>query len=184
MNKTPSSKRNVQDGLRNLHVKLISKVAIFTSLCASAVLLTLLFVISEEGQGNYLQIIQAHTITRQQLSSSMLIAVLLLLVIIGISVWLISLFSSFRIAGPLYRLSLNLQAALSFSSQQDIRHDDALQDIAQEVRDSAEHLKQHYQRLDELVKKIDSNLENQNIEAVNEAIFRLKEIESSVQLDD
>jgi len=184
MNKTFSSQRNEQDGLRNLHVKLISKVAIFTSLCASVVLLTLLFVISEEGQGNYLQIIQAHTITRQQLSSSMLVAVLLLLAIIGISVWLISLFSSFRIAGPLYRLTQNLQAALSFSNQQDIRHDDALQDIAREVRDSAEHLKQHYQLLDELIKKIDSSLENQNIDVANVALLRLKEIESSVQLDD
>ena len=179
-----SSQRSQQDGLRTLQLKLITKVAIFTGLCASVVLLVLLFVISEEGQGSYLQIIQAHTITRQQLGSSMLIAVLLLLGIIGISVWILSLFSSFRIAGPLYRLTQNLQAALSFSHQQDIRHDDALQDVARELRDSAEHLKLHYQQLRDLIETVDISLKNQNNDAANAALIRLKEIESSVKLDD
>ena len=184
MEKLLSSQRNKHDGLRTLQLKLIMKVAVFTGLCASVVLLVLLFVISGEGQGSYLQIIQAHTITRQQLASSMLIAVLLLLGIIGISVWLISLFSSFRIAGPLYRLTQNLQAALSFSPQQDIRHDDALQDIARELRDSSEHLKLHYQQFHEQIETIEASLKNQNNDALNVALIRLKEIESLVQLDD
>lgn len=184
MNKILSSQRNHQNDLRNLHLKLVTKVAIFTGLCASVMLLILLFIISEESQGSYLQIIQAHAITRQQLGSSMLIAVLLLLGIISISVAVISVFSSFRIAGPLYRITQNLQAALSFSHQQDIRHDDALQDVAQEVRDSAEHLKQHYKQLHEQIEAIDTSLENQNIETINAALIRLKTIESTVQLDD
>jgi len=184
MNSNLPSQKLPQDGLQKLQLKLIAKVAILTGISASIVLLVLLFAISEDGQGSYLQIIQAHTITRQQLGSSMLIAVLILLGIIGISVWMISLYSSFKIAGPLYRLTQNLQAALSFSHQQDIRHDDALQDVARELRDSSEHLKLHYQHLHEQIETLDTSLKNQNIEAANSALVKLKEIESLVELDD
>lgn len=179
-----SSKTCQQEDLHLLHFKLIAKVTLYTGLSAALVLLILLFAISTEGEGGYIGIIQAHTVTRLQLGTSMLITALLLLIVIVISVWLISLYSSFRIAGPLYRLARNIQAAGSFGRQNKIRHDDALQDIAQELSESVEQLEQHYQQLHSEVDELITNLEEENVDAVNAALSRLKVIEAKVQLDD
>jgi len=179
-----SSKVGQQEGLNLLHYKLIAKVTLFTSLSAALILLILLFAISTEGEGSYIDIIQAHTVTRLQLGSSILIAALLVLITVGISVWLISLYSSFRIAGPLYRLIQNLQAAMTFGQQNRIRHDDALQNVAQELHETIEHLEKHYRHLHSEVDEIITKLGKHDVEAANASLKRLKAIEAKVQLDD
>lgn len=184
MKDTTTPKTGQQQDLNFLHFKLIAKVTLYTGLSAAAILLVLLFAISAKGEGSYIAIIQAHTITRLQLGSSMLIAALLVLISVVVSVWLISLYSSFRVAGPLYRLSQNLHAAMSFGRQNQIRHDDALHDVARDLRGSVEKLEQHYQQLQSEVDEILSNIDQNDVDAVNTGLSRLREIEARLQLDD
>ena len=173
-----------KDGLHSLHLKLVAKLTLISSLSATGILLILLYVVTKQGQTEYLQIIQAHTMTRMQLGPSMMIAALVLLTIVGISVWLVSLYSSFRIAGPLYRLTMNIKSAMRFDYQHAVRHEDALQGVAQELRSSIDDLEQHYQQLHQHIDAALTHLDDSNVDAVNAAITRLVAIESAVQLDD
>jgi len=173
-----------QDGLSALHLRLVARVTLITTLSAAVVLVFLLLLVSEEGQGSYLQIIQAHTLTRQHLGTYMLFAALVLMILLGSGVWLIALYTSFRIAGPMYRLDQNLLAALHGESLQGIRHNDSLQSVAhdlqQGVNDINEHYAQLHARLDELAARL---AENDNV-GFRAELAELKRIESAVQLDD
>ena len=176
--------KNEHHELNLLHFKLIAKLTLITGLSAVAVLLVLLFVISSEGEGSYLDIIQAHSVTRLQLGSSMFIAALVVLITVAVSVWLIALYSSFRIAGPLYRLAKNLHTAMCFGKQHQIRRDDVLHDVARDVCNSVGKLEQHYRELKQVVDELLDIVEHGDIETANAALTRLREIESKVQLND
>ncbi|MDP2369653.1 hypothetical protein [Rhodoferax sp.] len=93
------------------HLKLVAKVGVAVSVLALAALMVALMSITGEAGASYDAIIRARSLTRENLAMAMLIAGLVLVAITGLITWLIVLYSSFRVAGPLYRFSQNLRLA-------------------------------------------------------------------------
>ena len=179
------SKLRDPESLRLLHLKLVGKVALITGISAAISLFILIFFVSEDNGASYLEIIQSYTVTRAHLRPVMMLAALLLLTLVGLSVGLIALYTSFRIAGPLYRLTRNLQATGPLAQHQGIRRDDALHGIASELRESVDSLEHHYQLLRERAEAALALAAEPDVEPVilSEALTELKAVEASVRLD-
>jgi len=172
--------------LNLLHLKLITKLALFTGLGAVGLLILMAGIVAVEVDGGYFQIIQAHTLTRQHIAPAMIVTTLLLLAVVSLSVWLIALLSSFRIAGPLYRFSCIFQQASQPLPAYRLRRNDALQDVSQDIRQSIEQLHAHYQGLRNEVEALQDMLQqdenNTLAQQYQQGVQRLKNLESELQL--
>lgn len=93
------------------HLKLVAKVSLAVGALAALVLLAVLTLITGATGETYGDIIRLHSLTRQQLGPAMLVAGLLLVAVTGAVTCLIVYYTSFRVAGPLYRFSQNLKLA-------------------------------------------------------------------------
>lgn len=180
------SKHQDPESLRIVHLQLVGKAALTTGILAAILLIFLVLFVSEDNGHSYRDIIQAYSITRAHLPAVMTLAALLLIILVGMSVGLIALYASFRIAGPLFRFGRNLQAAGIIAQQHGIRRDDALHGIAGELRESVNALEHHYQQVYAQVEMTLALAEQANIDPARliEAITQLKAMESSVRLDD
>ena len=135
----------------------VAKVSLFTGVGAMIILAVLLVFLGKSGDGNYFDLIRAHSLTRHQLGDVMLLGGALSLVVIGLSAWLIALYASFRIAGPLYRFQENLDAARDRQPLLNIRQGDALQDVSNELQHAVRLLYAHYDEISLLVDELENS---------------------------
>ena len=91
------------------HLKLVAKIALSVSAVACAGLLSVLFLLTEQKGYGYGHIVGVHSLVNQNLGSALLAFGLALLALAGITTWGIALYSSVRIAGPLYRIARTLE---------------------------------------------------------------------------
>lgn len=172
--------------LRSLHLQLVSRLSLLTGLAASLALVVLILVLVGEGGNDYETIIRSYNISQENLGTGLLITGLLLLSLVGFITWLITLYSSFRLAGPLYRFARNFEAALQGQSGIfGIRGEDCLQDVSQELLSSVEGLQRHYQATQQVLDELDGLLdkgEPGHEEALRQAVTRLKEHVDHVRL--
>lgn len=176
------------DPLRPLfHLRLIARVSLLSALF-SLVTLSLLVVYLNHGHGqesDYLAVRQAFMASQESLGVAIAFVSLLLLLLTAMITWLIALYSTFRVAGPLYRFARNLESAIYSGpgTMTPIRHTDELQDEAKALEKSINVLRRHYDSfgaaLDEVEWAIDRN---DPPTAVAAAIKRLKEVECRVRL--
>ena len=172
--------------LRSLHLRLVSRLALFTGLAAGLSLLAVIIMLAGEGGADYATIIQSYNISQESLGTVLLITGLLLLALVAFITWLITLYSSFRLAGPLYRFARNLEAAASGESALfGIREEDCLQDVSQELLASVAGLQRHYLAISEALEEVEALLENREAGSAAElgqALARLKEQTRHVRL--
>jgi hypothetical protein len=111
------------------HLKLVAKISLAIGAVAMIALVIALTMITDQSGASYSAIVQVQHLKSENLGKVMLLAGLVLLAITGLVTWLIALYSSFRIAGPLYRFSQNLQLATANESAAliNIREGDSLQ---------------------------------------------------------
>lgn len=93
------------------HLKPVAKASVLVVALAALVLLAVLTLITGPTGESYGAIIRLHSLTRHQLGPAMLVAGLLLVAFTGAITCLIVYYTSFRVAGPLYRFSQNLKLA-------------------------------------------------------------------------
>ncbi|MES2149426.1 MAG: hypothetical protein V4508_06495 [Pseudomonadota bacterium] len=93
------------------HLKLVAKISLAVGALAALVLLAVLRLISGPTGETYGAIVHLHSLTREHLGLAMLLAGLLLVAASAVMTWLIAYYSSFRVAGPLYRFGQNLDLA-------------------------------------------------------------------------
>lgn len=141
-----------------LRLKLISRVALTSSLVAIAVLGIMLFSIGHDGEAVYAQVIRGHRLTEQMLGPALLVTGLVLLLLVGVLTWLAASRVSNHVAGPLFRLSSNFSALMHGATVCSIRRDDQLQELAQQMQDSIASLHAHYQRIDLLAEQAETQL--------------------------
>jgi sensor histidine kinase YesM len=186
MEHKPAYSTSDKSDLAYLHLKLVTKLALFTGLGAIGLLILMAGIVAVEVDGGYFQIIQAHTITRQHIGPAMIVTTLLLLAVVSLSVWLIALFSSFRIAGPLYRFSRIFQQASQSVPVYSLRRNDTLQDVSHDIQQSIEQLHVHYQGLRNEVEALQNILQQTDDNALaqqyQQGLQRLKKLESELQL--
>lgn len=183
----PQAPRVKNESPAQFHIKWVAQIALSVGVIAVVGAPLAIFLATNENGGGYAGIILSHSLTQESLGPLMLIFGLLLLVVAAVATWSIALYSSFRIAGPLFRFSLNLRNILEnpFAVPLAIRQTDMLQREWIEFDASQARLREHYaslqQALDECRLEVPGSGDSDTT-CLNPALARLREIERRVQL--
>ncbi|NNE64805.1 MAG: hypothetical protein HKN34_12030 [Gammaproteobacteria bacterium] len=138
-------------------LRVTAKVAIGVSLLSALILfMVLYFVLIDHSEKNYLEAIASLTRSQQQLAFAMFVAGALILILAGIITWLVTLYFSHRIAGPIYRFTKNLELEIEKGpvSTIAIRKEDSLQALSTKLETAAEGLSRYYDSQKEIVDQI------------------------------
>ena len=154
----PDSQAALQRRLR-----LTAIVSVTASLAGALVLLLMLYLLfrAQPGQ-SYYEIVQSLTRGQERLAAAMTLAGSVIVLLAGLVTWLITLYSSHRIAGPFYRFSKNLELEIEQGPVAPIRlrRGDRLQQLAAKLAGAADALENYYAEqlrlVDELERCIDA----------------------------
>lgn len=179
-------------GNRNFHVpldvKLVAKIGLSVTLASGVGLLLVLLPIGDQPGTGYRQVIGAFGSVRQNLGPAMLVFGLVMVGFAGMTTWLLSLYTSFRIAGPLFRISRNLEMQLEQGpvAPVPLRTTDTLQDEWKAFESGVGVLRAHQEDLRQAFHQVESAVaEHQrtgDANALGQAMARLKKIEQRVSL--
>lgn len=167
------------------HRKLVAKIALSVSAISCIILLITLTLITNDAGESYGAIISSHALTRQQLKPAMLVAALILITFTGLITWLITLYSSFRLAGPLYRFTQHFKLATINPSAMEmipIRKGDALQEQAKTVKQAFDNLHDHYSAMKEITHEASSALTAGDSARYSKAVARLKHLDEKAHI--
>jgi hypothetical protein len=146
-----------------LQFKMTARVALSISVFAAVVLfLTLYFVFKSQDSGSYFNMIQAYVQAQDQLIPAMFIGGAMIILMAGLITWFILLYSSARIAGPLFRFTRNVEMQINEGPVQTVklRQGDYLQDLSGKLSEAANGLSESYalqlEVVDELYEALDS----------------------------
>lgn len=167
-----------------LHVRLVAKISLGVGAVAVLSLLISVLLVSGDAGDSYSEIIRSNSITRANLGKVMLMIGLVLVAIAGVITWLIGLYSSFRIAGPLYRFSQNLKLASASDSARliDLRNDDSLVEQAENIKQAVAILREHHAALEQVSHEAAIALEKHDAAAYAAAVARLKLLDEKVRV--
>ncbi len=174
-------------GVALVRLKLVSRVAFFTGLSAALILGLVLFYLADESGATYLDVVRAHFITHQQLGPALLLAGLFLLSLVALITWVISVYSSFRVAGPLYRFTQNLRFSHEGAAPLGIREKDCLHQVSNQLLDSLHKFDAHNRRIGELSQEAITCLQSARAGAEDEyarVVAQLKEMVGRVRVED
>ncbi len=131
------------------HLRWVAKIAMAVGAMATVGLAVMLGVLTDDRGESYGALIQSHSVAQYRLGPALLVGGLFLLALAAVLTWLITLYSSFRIAGPLFRLSRNLEIAITQWPAKSIplRASDRLQSEAALLEDGFRVLATHYEGL-------------------------------------
>lgn len=157
------------------HLRWIAKTALSIGAMAAMGLAVTLNILTDGSGTTYGELIQSHSIVHAYLSPALLIGGFILLACTAVVTWLIALYSSFRIAGPLYRFSRNLERAIAQGPAQPvpIRENDWLHRDALLLRHSLEAMEAHYRELDEALARALSAIDEGKIEQMPASAAKL-----------
>lgn len=147
--------------LNSQHLKLVAKIALLVSAASCVVLLIMLMFITNDAGESYGAIVYSHSLTNQRLEPAMLVAALVLVTFTGIITWVIALYKSFRVAGPLYRFTQNFKLATANASSVEIlpiRESDDIQNQAKAVKQAIIGLRDHYAAIKDATREASSAL--------------------------
>lgn len=128
------------------HVKWVAKIALLVALAAGLGLLAAVFWVTDDQGANYASLIMSRSLTQQKLGPVMVVFGLLSVAVAALATWLIALYSSHRIAGPLFRFAQNIRQILQqpFAAPLAIRKTDVLQQEWREFESAQTRLREHY----------------------------------------
>lgn len=144
------------------HLRWVAKIALSVGAASSAGLVIMLYVLTDSSGTSYGELIKSHSVTQYHLGPALLIGGFFLLGFTAVLTWLITLYSSFRIAGPLFRLARNLETSITQGPGKPvpIRESDRLRGEAALLEDSLSALTSHYdgirEALDQSIRQADS----------------------------
>lgn len=110
--------------------KLVATIGASVAALSCLGLVLVLLLLSDDDAASYAEVIGAYGLAQRNLGSAMALFGLTATAFAGLSAWLFSLYASFRIAGPLYRIARNLERQIEHGpvTTVPIRAGDALQD--------------------------------------------------------
>ena len=167
------------------HAKWVAKIALLVALVSAAGLLVAIFWVTTDEGVSYGSVVFSRSLTQQKLGPVMVVFALLSVCVEALFTWLIALYSSHRIAGPLFRFSQNVKAisADAFAAPLAIRKTDLLQQEWQEFDTAQKRLRDHYGALrDALTSCQQSVAASGDGSRLTEAFARLHEVECRVQI--
>lgn len=167
------------------HRKLVAKTCLSVSVASFIILLIMLMFITNDAGESYGAIVYSHSLTSQQLRPAMLVAGLVLVTITGLVTWFIALYSSFRIAGPLYRFTQNFKLATANASSREIlpiREGDSIQDQAKAVKQAITGLHDHYAAIKNAAQEASSALAAGDAARYTDAVARLRSLDEKAHI--
>ncbi len=170
-----------------VHVQLVGRIALLTGAAALLGLLGIIAWVSSHDPRNYQEIIGAYLRAEERLGLVTLVFGCFAAAFAGVTTWLIALYSSFRIAGPLYRFARNLEVELARGPvvPGPIRRGDALQAEARAFEQAVAALRGHYQNLRHALSDVERELQatdGADGARLAAALHRLREIDHRVSL--
>ncbi|RRJ85263.1 hypothetical protein [Aestuariirhabdus litorea] len=140
--------------------KQVGKICLLTSgfalLGIALLLLWMLYNLPQGYQALGVELLEA----QRNLPWLMSLTALILVLGAGVTTWLIGLYSSFRVAGPLYRFARNLEIKYRHSNEPilSIRRGDALQNESDALMETIERLQRHQDALMDDVSELQKQL--------------------------
>ena len=157
--------------------------AIFISICFASILFY--FFTSRELGNNYNQVLLSLFDLNQSIVLAMLFTGGIVLVATSLSVWLIALIKSNKIAGPVYRLENSIEAIgrgdLALTTG--FRGDDAVNNLAEELNQTTEILNAQFCNIEKSIHEIKKEflaLENGSSESSNLLLERIRETKNAL----
>jgi hypothetical protein len=131
------------------HLRWVARISLWIGIGAAVGLAVLLYLLTNTTGQSYGGLIQSYSLAQYRLGPAMLIGGLFLLVLTAALTGLIALYASFRVAGPLFRLSRNLEVAINQGPVKPvpIRDSDDLHQEAQLLEVALGTLATHYDGL-------------------------------------
>jgi hypothetical protein len=145
-----------------LQLRWVAKIALWVGAIAAAGLAIMLYVLTDTAGVSYGDLIKSNSAAQHHLGPSLLIGGFFLLGFTAVLTWMIALYSTFRVAGPLFRLTRNLEASISSGPGKPvpIRDSDGLRQEAALLEKSLAVLEAHYNELradiDQALKSLDA----------------------------
>lgn len=167
-----------------VHLKLVAKVCLAAGCIAVLALVVSLSFLAGPSNASYEAIIRHNSITQEEIGPLMLLAGLTLVALVAVLTWMIALYSSFRIAGPLYRFTQHFRQVTARGGRDlpSLRRGDSLrrQDLA--IREAVARLTEHHAAIDRLSWHASRALEEGNAEAYMKAVADLRVLDEQVRL--
>lgn len=169
--------------IRTGQLALIGRISLLFAVLAIAGLVGVLL-LARPVDGDYVAMIQTLSASRAQLPGLMAVGGLLLVLGTALTTWLIALYSSFRVAGPLYRFCIDLEHGIREGQVPRIRvrASDAAQDDARYLEETVSGL---YLLQDEIATAADEalrHLRDGSAEAADAEGQRLLRLTDACQL--
>ncbi|VAW63459.1 hypothetical protein MNBD_GAMMA09-826 [hydrothermal vent metagenome] len=167
---------------------IVAKVSFSICVVTFSVLMVAVSTVLVDHSGSYGDFIQSQVISRNNLFYVMVISGLFLIFVGAFISWLVSLYGSFRIVGPLYRFESNITQCIESGSMLMLRSDDDLQVLSEKIINSARQLENHkhemLQKIDEFqqIAKLPDEVENR--EKLTEILKKLRQIESRALINE
>jgi nitrate/nitrite-specific signal transduction histidine kinase len=144
-------------------LRLTARVAVSVSLVSAiALAIALYLLLRDQPAENYYQIIQSLTRSQERLTFAMVTVGALTILLAGLLTWIITLYSSHRVAGPLYRFSKNLELEIERGpvATTNLRKNDDFQALSNKLGRAAAGLSRYYGDQLALVDELSRNLES------------------------
>lgn len=165
-----------------LRLRLVSRIALIVGGLACLSMVLVLTFITDKSGVNYDTIIRSFSLSRQHLGPALLVAGLFLVSISGVITFLLSLYTGFYIAGPLYRFARNLESFIEQGPVAPIptRDKDKLKHEEQLIKRSIVKLQSHYGAMREATETALAQIDAQQNPAA--AIAQLKKLDRAARL--
>lgn len=158
----------------------IAKIAlIIAALSCLGAVLVLHFITGSLGE-SYAEVARYFSLSRKSIGPTLLVAGLILVSFASIITWLIALYTSFYIAGPLFRFSRNFETLIEQGPTSLIptRKADSLKQEEQQIKRSVTKLQQHYSEMRAMTEEALAQLDAQP----TASITKLKELDREAHL--
>ncbi|MDH5516872.1 MAG: hypothetical protein OEY36_03505 [Gammaproteobacteria bacterium] len=167
---------------------IITRISLSVVLSTALILLVMISIVLVGYDGNYGDFIQSQAISQKNMRFAIVLVSLLLIFITALISWLIGLYSSFRIAGPLYRFTQNLAHCYETQRMLNIRSDDYLQDLSKSIISAAKQLEAHkltlLKQTESILGLLQQSAGELDKEKLNALLLQLKQLEARVLLDE
>ena len=172
-------------GVGSLRLRMVARMLFGATLAALVLLVVAMLFFADENGMDYTQLIQSHSLTRQNLGTALVIAGLFLTVCVGALSWLLALYGSFRVAGPLFRFTRNLEQASGQRTLPGVRKGDCFQDVSRQLQQSVEALHRHHDEVRRLLDQAEAQFKSdcRDEEHLEETLAQLREVGGRVRID-
>ncbi len=159
--------------------RFVVKIALIVGVVSCLGILLALIFITGGSNGEYGAASRHYSLNQRYLSPMLLAAWLVLALLFGVITWMISLYTSHCVAGPLYRFARNIETFIRQGPVTPVptRRTDRLKHEEQQIKRSVARLQQHYGEMHAVAGKALSQPD-----ARAAAIARLKELDREARL--